>query len=134
MQNELTSERVERAIEIISRKSSIPLGKESFSLDIEPAYDSALAAIRAEQERLNPQPLTVEEMNELNKEPVYIMHVDTIKNGALWHMNGWHILTASTFQNHGQCKWFVDNGWSELDGNYGKTWLAYRTKPEGEGK
>lgn len=125
MQNELTAERIDRAIEHLKSMSRY---------GYEPMCDTcttALAALRAEQERLNPQPLTVEEMNELNKEPVYIMHVDTIKNGALWHMNGWHILTASTFQNHGQCKWFVDNGWSELDGNYGKTWLAYRTKPEG---
>ena len=122
---ELTAERIELAIKEIA-----DVGMYGSQVHQE-TMETALAALRAEQERLNPQPLTVEEMNELNKEPVYIMHVDTIKNGALWHMNGWHILTASTFQNHGQCKWFVDNGWSELDGNYGKTWLAYRTKPEG---
>src|SRR5574344_342220 len=84
------------------------------------AADYARTLAENIKERLNPQPLTAEETNELNEDHVYIMHVDTIKNGALWHMNGWHILTASTFQNHGQCKWFVDNGWSELDGNYGK--------------
>ena len=127
-QTELTAERIEASIEYMEEMYRCC---DTQTGNVPKAYATALAALRAEQERLNPQPLTVEEMNELNKEPVYIMHVDTIKNGALWHMNGWHILTASTFQNHGQCKWFVDNGWSELDGNYGKTWLAYRTKPEG---
>lgn len=112
--------------------ASIALGEmQTETISQDRAISIAQDCIADRIDRLNPQPLTVEEMNELNKEPVYIMHVDTIKNGALWHMNGWHILTASTFQNHGQCKWFVDNGWSELDGNYGKTWLAYRTKPEG---
>jgi hypothetical protein len=89
---------------------------------------------RAEQERLNPQPLTLDEMNAIDNEPLYILHVDSISNGAAWHMNGWHVLKAGTCRNHGQSNWCADYGKNELNGNYGKTWLAYRTKPEGEGK
>ena len=91
MQNELTAERIERSINYMAEMRRLC---DTQTGNVPKAYDTALAALRAEQERLNPQPLTVEEMNELNEEPVYIMHVDTIKNGA-------------------------------------KTWLAYRTKPEG---
>jgi hypothetical protein len=91
---------------------------------------AALTA-RAEQERLNPQPLTLDEMNAIDNEPLYILHVDSISNGAAWHMNGWHVLKAGTCRNHGQSNWCADYGKNELNGNYSKTWLAYRTKPEG---
>ena len=104
MQNELTAERIEKAVDSIEQHKDRMEMFVALAAEPEKTYKdtilycdalvTALAALRAEQDRLNPQPLTVQEMNELNEEPVYIMHVDTIKNGA-------------------------------------KTWLAYRTKPEG---
>ena len=46
-------------------------------------------------------------------------------------MNGWHIATASSYQNHGRCDLEIDNGNTIIDTqNYGKTWLAYRRPPE----
>lgn len=76
-------------------------------------------------------PLTLQEMNGLIREPVYLLHKDTILNSSLpWAMNGWHILEASSYSNHGVCDWFVDNDNSKiLSGNYGITWVAYYQNP-----
>lgn len=73
------------------------------------------------------EPLTLDEMNTLDHEPIYVLHT-----GGKWTMNGWHIATASSYQNHGRCDLEIDNGNTIIDmQNYGKTWLAYRRKPEG---
>ncbi len=73
------------------------------------------------------RPLTLDEMNALDHEPIYVLHT-----GGKWTMNGWHIATASSYQNHGRCDLEIDNGNTIIDmQNYGKTWLAYRRKPEG---
>jgi hypothetical protein len=72
------------------------------------------------------EPLTLDEMNALDHEPIYVLHT-----GGKWTMNGWHIATASSYQNHGRCDLEIDNGNTIIDmQNYGKTWLAYRYKPE----
>ena len=72
------------------------------------------------------EPLTLDEMNALDHEPIYVLHT-----GGKWTMNGWHIATASSYQNHGRCDLEIDNGNTIIDmQNYGNTWLAYRTKPE----
>lgn len=71
-------------------------------------------------------PLTLDEMNALDHEPIYVLHT-----GGKWTMNGWHIATASSYQNHGRCDLEIDNGNTTIDmQNYGKTWLAYRRPPE----
>jgi len=73
------------------------------------------------------EPLTLDEMNALDHEPIYVLHT-----GGKWTMNGWHIATASSYQNHGRCDLEIDNGNTIIDmQNYGNTWLAYRRKPEG---
>ena len=72
------------------------------------------------------EPLTLDEMNALDHEPIYVLHT-----GGKWTMNGWHIATASSYQNHGRCDLEIDNGNTIIDmQNYGNTWLAYRAKPE----
>ena len=72
------------------------------------------------------EPLTLDEMNALDHEPIYVLHT-----GGKWTMNGWHIATASSYQNHGRCDLEIDNGNTIIDmQNYGKTWLAYRRPPE----
>lgn len=74
------------------------------------------------------EPLTLDEMNALDHEPIYVLHT-----GGKWTMNGWHIATASSYQNHGRCDLEIDNGNTTIDTqNYGKTWLAYDHKPGGE--
>ena len=83
-------------------------------------------ALRTQQQRENPQPLTVDEMNALDHEPIYVLHT-----GGKWTMNGWHITTALSYQNHGRCDLEIENGNTIIDTqNYGNTWLAYRNKPK----
>ena len=87
-------------------------------------------AVAAWNRRAQPanEPLTLDEMNALDHEPIYVLHT-----GGKWTMNGWHIATASSYQNHGRCDLEIDNGNTIIDmQNYGKTWLAYDHKPGGE--
>lgn len=49
---------IEEAINVLQRKSSIPCNGESFENDIEPAFDLAIEALRAQAEHENPQPST----------------------------------------------------------------------------
>ena len=93
-------------------------------------YGMEPEAIAAWNQRAQPwnEPLTVDEMNALDHEPIYVLHT-----GGKWTMNGWHIATASSYQNHGRCDLEIDNGNTTIDmQNYGKTWLAYRHKPKEE--
>ena len=88
--------------------------------------EEAIAAWNRRAEKEN-RPLTLDEMNALNHEPIYILHMDGYSK---WSMNGWHIVTASSYRNHGRCDLEIDNGNTIIDmQNYGKTWLAYRNKP-----
>ena len=91
-------------------------------------YKHAKEAIAAWNRRAQPEnaPLTLDEMNALDHEPIYVLHT-----GGKWTMNGWHIATASSYQNHGRCDLEIDNGNTIIDmQNYGNTWLAYRYKKE----
>ncbi len=95
-------------------------------------HDTETEAIAAWNRRAQPEnkPLTLDEMNALNHEPIYILHMD---GHGKWSMNGWHIATASSYRNHGRCDLEIDNGNTIIDmQNYGKTWLAYRAKPKEE--
>ena len=88
----------------------------------------AIEALRQMQEKEQNEPLTLDEMNALDHEPIYVLHT-----GGKWTMNGWHIATASSYQNHGRCDLEIDNGNTTIDmQNYGETWLAYRRPLKGE--
>lgn len=72
------------------------------------------------------KPLTLDEMNHLDHELIYIKHVNGNRS-----LDGWHIATSSSYTNHGVCDLELDNGNQIIDmNNYGKTWLAYRYKPD----
>ena len=91
-----------------------------------PHYANAIEALRRAQPAN--EPLTLDEMNALDHEPIYVLHT-----GGKWTMNGWHIATASSYQNHGRCDLEIDNGNTTIDmQNYGITWLAYDHKKGGE--
>ena len=127
MQNELTAERIELAIKEIA-----DVGMYGSQVHQE-TMETALAALRAEQDRLNPQPLTWEELSGMVGEPVWTI-------GECCGLDGWDIIEEvyedsvlfgrSTEQPE---KWRYNL--RELSGELsGCAWLAYRTKPEGEGK
>ena len=105
-------------------------GVETLLYEDSPSSSGKSKAKAAWNRRAQPanEPLTLEEMNALDHEPIYILHT-----GGKWTMNGWHIATASSYQNHGRCDLEIDNGNTTIDmQNYGKTWLAYDHKPGGE--
>ena len=97
------------------------------TFETKPIYEGICALAYRRAQPAN-EPLTLDEMNALDHEPIYILHT-----GGKWAMNGWHIATASSYQNHGRCDLEIDNGNTIIDTqNYGKTWLAYAHKPGGE--
>jgi hypothetical protein len=135
MQNELTAERLERAIaiqqELMRDMRSDDVDEENRETAEEVAaivQTVVLPALRAEQERLNPQPLTLDELRGMDGLPVWC--VDCFGNQC------WAIVNVAD----DDC---IDNetgAWSM--GLYGISdkpidltgWLAYRTKPEGREK
>lgn len=72
------------------------------------------------------EPLTLEELREMNGEPVWGKSLITEKPGE------WFILRVVEMSK----TWFIacagaEQGFGDKD-TYGKTWLAYRRPPEGE--
>lgn len=72
-------------------------------------YETCLTALRAQAERQNPRPLTLEQLREMDGEPVWYHHLADVE----WMWEGWHIHR---------------NDLVKLD-DYGKTWLPYAHKP-----
>ncbi len=62
-------------------------------------------------------PLTLEELQEMDGEPVWVEYYEM----EMAHLSGWGI------RDDGFVKGYHTN---YCDGDYGKTWLAYRRKPE----
>lgn len=78
------------------------------------AVPDLLAALRAQAERENPKPLTLEELREMDGEPVYCVYPGCSTGGEWFLVN-----------SQGACK----NGGFLNFRHYGE-WLAYRHKPE----
>lgn len=85
------------------------------------ACKMALDALRAQQERENPEPLTLEQLRDMPGEPVYIV--------LLYENNSWWIVIRGV---NGRKLTADYGGWFDLK-DYGETWIAYRQKPK-EGK
>lgn len=75
----------EQAIETLIGFSAIMTSEDSIK-----AFEMALSALRAQQEREEPKPLTLEELMERDGKPVFIVSGD--KND---YLNGWFIVCAS---------------------------------------
>lgn len=91
--------------------------------------DFVLSALREKQERMNPKPLTLEEMREMNGEPVWTETIGLDRTGR------WELITCETVcacpleQKLRAVTWAGDVEWYPLE-TYGKTWIAYRHKPQ----
>ena len=79
------------------------------------AFNMAMQALREKQEWENPKPLTLDELREVDGEPVWFEDDEEETN------NGWCIWSAS------HTRYWIDEN-KEI-GNYGETWLVYRNKP-----
>ena len=68
------------------------------------------------------EPLTIEELREMNGEPVWVV----LANEKWSRLNGWYLV------HHGNAYLALVDDW-ELDAKeYGVEWIAYRRPPEGE--
>ena len=130
MQNELTAERIETAIKEVAESGMYG------SQVHQETMETTLAALRAEQERLNPQPLTWEELSEMVGEPVWTI-------GENCGLDGWDIVEEVYPADEDGDKSILfgrttetPRRWNynlrDLNGELsGCAWVCYRTNPEG---
>lgn len=81
-----------------------------------------LDAIREKKERENPKPLTIVELRQMNRQPVYVVPQDEFHDRKYWEE--WCVLDSDEAIPPGIEYW----SWALED--YGKTWTAYRHKPK----
>lgn len=108
---------IEQAIKILDRIVTLLHGDvekcEQKAVQAHKAMRVAMDALQEKLERLNPKPLTLDELISSRNEPLYMKDITNLPFG------------------YGD-KWFI----CDLDKlpdafyNYGKTWLAYRHKPD----
>lgn len=93
-----------------------------------PALELAVSALREKLERENPKPLTIEELRQMDGEPVYVSDLQRPKESE------YCIIHANDKYGHGDenksaqisgCECF----WYDFE-TYGDTWIAYRHKPK----
>lgn len=68
------------------------------------------------------EPLSIEQLREMDGEPVWVVLVDEKFSG----LNGWYLV------HHGSAYLARIDDWELDDDKYGVEWLAYRRPPEGE--
>ena len=85
---------------------------------------AAVSALRAQREQQPNAPLTLDELREMDGEPVWVVCL----NPERYYKPpvGWRIIEKSIVGTFGV--WYDSSCFAERD--YGKTWLAYRQKPE----
>ncbi len=84
------------------------------------ALQVALAVLRTQQERERNEPLTLDELRNMDGEPVYVV--------VLYAKTAWWAVVRTVTSE----KLTTDyGGWFDMT-EYGKTWLAYRHKPKEE--
>ena len=102
-----------------------------YPIDYAAAFDVAISALRAQQELERNEPLTVDELREMAKEPVWTVGVSYTKDGtfSMWDIiesvneNGIHFGYSDEY-----VEWW-NYGLKNMDGNL-LGWLAYRRKPK----
>jgi len=90
---------------------------------ISDALELSISALRDRIECQNPQPLTIEQLREMAGEPVYVQHAS---GSGFWRI----CFGVDDGQKNGKIKVCFQGVPSSMTWDYGKTWLAYRAKPE----
>ncbi len=85
-------------------------------------YDKAIAALRTQHEADKNEPLTLDELREMDGEPVWI---DEHEEWALVNKEGAYCITRDGYKHY-------FNSYGMLRNEYGHLWRAYRRKPEEE--
>lgn len=84
------------------------------------AHEMAISALRAQQQAEANEPLTLDELRQMNVEPVWFVHEE---HGR------WRIMDVIRGAAREEFILF-DGELSDWMADYGKTWLAYRHKPK----
>ena len=83
--------------------------------------DFLLSAIREKQERMNPKPLTLDELRQMDGEPVFV-------KSLVLSDEGWCIVFV---ERDGDISAHIPaEDAPYFGGSYGKGWIAYRYKPK----
>ena len=110
---------IERAIEWFeNRKAGIALPGARMMNNL------ALTALRAQLERENPKPLTVEELKERVGKPIFTVTSGVVGSGRWEFLRDEHKGTLYLAT--------MDERYEAPEDTYGKTWLAYRYQPKEE--
>jgi hypothetical protein len=119
---------IERAIKVLEEEYAFTLECDA-TQKRSSAYKTALTALRAEQDRLNPQPLAWEELSGMVGEPVWTI-------GECCGLDGWDIieevyedsvLFGRSTEQPERWRYNLRNLNGELSGC---AWVCYRPKPE----
>ena len=102
-----------------------------YPIDYAAAFDVAVSALRAKQELESNEPLTVDELLDMAKEPVWTVGVSYTRDGtfSMWDIiesvneNGIHFGYSDEY-----VEWW-NYGLKNMDGNL-LGWLAYRRKQQ----
>ena len=86
----------------------------------------AVAALREQEERENPKPLTLDELRQMDGEPVFLVELVQKSDPETPNLWGWWIV----FTSHNTNGFIPRGGGLFSNYGYGKTWLAYRSKPK----
>lgn len=120
---------IEEAIKTIEH--AVAEVQQEYRMDFAAAFDVAISALRAQQELESNEPLTVDELREMAKEPVWTVGVSYTRDGtfSMWDIiesvneNGIHFGYSDEY-----VEWW-SYGLKKMDGNL-LGWLAYRRKPK----
>lgn len=83
------------------------------------AYEIACQAMREKIERENPKPLTLDELRNMNGQPVWVENISIPKRSR------WAVIEFTDVDN---VIGFTDDKY-KLVSRYGETWVAYKYKP-----
>lgn len=111
---DLTEEAIREEIILAAREAGVT---DLYLMD----RDFLLSAIREKQERMNPQPLTLEELGKMEDEPVWVQSPGVPEYGR------WAIV-AGVDATDGDKTLYLHNDFTCHE--YGRVWIAYRHKPE----
>ena len=84
------------------------------------ALDTAISALRAQQQAEANEPLTLDELRQMYGDPVWFVRGEC----------GWRRILACICVSAREEFALFDDGLSDSLADYGKTWLAYRHKTE----
>ena len=108
---------------------NFPAAKITEHEDAVAAAELAISALRAQAERENPKPLTLEQLKERDGNPVW-----TVTNGVYgsggWELIKFTIVCACPWHEIIECVRLDEEQYGCEISTYGKTWLAYDHEPK----